>query len=169
MTTMIRSMTAGARAAGLGRRLLVRLWGRTPSPVRRLAIRLLVPKATYGACAVIADQRGHVLLVRHPYRGGAWGLPGGFGRRGEAPAATLAREVREELGVAAAVGPLLWADLEPATQHLTFYYRATIDGEPRPDGLEIDAARYADPAEATLAIGDAARPWLERLRAAHAA
>ena len=41
---------------------------------------------------------GRVLLVRHGYRP-KWGLPGGFLKRGEAPADGARREVAEEVGL----------------------------------------------------------------------
>jgi 8-oxo-dGTP pyrophosphatase MutT (NUDIX family) len=40
-----------------------------------------------------------VLLVRHTYGPQDWELPGGSLKRGEAPEAGAAREVREELGL----------------------------------------------------------------------
>jgi 8-oxo-dGTP pyrophosphatase MutT (NUDIX family) len=52
-----------------------------------------------------------VLLLRNPR--GEWELPGGRPEPGERPADTVARELREETGLAAEVGPLVarW-DLE---------------------------------------------------------
>ena len=51
-----------------------------------------------------------LLLTRNSVRGprpGAWTLPGGGVGHGETPAAAVAREVTEETGLAATVGPLL--------------------------------------------------------------
>ena len=51
-----------------------------------------------------------VLLTRNSARGphpGAWTLPGGGVGHGETPAAAVAREVTEETGLAATIGPLL--------------------------------------------------------------
>jgi 8-oxo-dGTP pyrophosphatase MutT (NUDIX family) len=56
--------------------------------------------STQGVKCVVRDQRGRVLFVRHTYGDrGAWELPGGGLRRGEAPEACVRREMREELGI----------------------------------------------------------------------
>lgn len=51
-------------------------------------------------CALI-ERDGRVLLARRPdhkHLGGKWEFPGGKVEPGEAPAAALVREIREELG-----------------------------------------------------------------------
>ncbi len=58
-------------------------------------------------CAAVILRSGAVLLARRgPGRrhAGLWEFPGGRIEKGEAPAAALARELREELGVEAEVG-----------------------------------------------------------------
>ena len=62
---------------------------------------LRAPKQLVTAAAVIADDRGHVLLVRTPRRG--WELPGGQVERGESAAQAAAREIREEAGIDAEI------------------------------------------------------------------
>jgi 8-oxo-dGTP diphosphatase len=73
-------------------------------------------KQRVGAYALIrrdsrsADGEGDVLLVQFSQRGfhtGSWSLPGGGLGHGESPRPALEREVREECGVACAVGELL--------------------------------------------------------------
>jgi 8-oxo-dGTP diphosphatase len=57
--------------------------------------------------AAIIEHRGRVLICQRR-RGDAfemkWEFPGGKVRRGETPRAALARELREELGIAADLG-----------------------------------------------------------------
>ena len=53
-------------------------------------------RALEGACVVIGDADGRVLLVRANYGGRRWGLPGGAVERGETPAAAAVREAHEE-------------------------------------------------------------------------
>ncbi len=61
----------------------------------------------YGtAAALITSPSGDVLLVKPNYRE-LWSLPGGILEDGEPPHVGCAREVREELGLSLAVGPLL--------------------------------------------------------------
>lgn len=73
----------------LGRRLL--------GALVRLRIRLL-PPLTIGVRAVVVDPAGRIALVRHTYDE-RWYLPGGGVESGEAIAAAIQREVREELGL----------------------------------------------------------------------
>jgi 8-oxo-dGTP pyrophosphatase MutT (NUDIX family) len=123
-------------------------------------MRLGSPKVTFGACAVIRDAQGRVLLAHHTYRRRAWGLPGGLAGADEQPAQTLARELHEELGVQATVGPLLHADLSEPNGHLTLYYAVDITGTPRHDGVEIDGYRYVAPDEVVMLLGAEDAPWL---------
>jgi ADP-ribose pyrophosphatase YjhB (NUDIX family) len=55
-----------------------------------------------GASACIFDEVGRILLARH-VDSGMWAVPGGAVAPDEDPAAAVAREVREELGIEVAV------------------------------------------------------------------
>ena len=90
-----------------------------------------------GVGALITDDEGRVLLVhrRRPPEADHWGLPGGKVDFGETIAATCAREVFEELGVAVAVGKLVCVvdqiDLDGGTHWVAPVFRARIThGEP---------------------------------------
>src|SRR5579875_2311498 len=145
---------------GAAWRPLYALWRRLPGWAQRRFIRATMPRVTMGVCAVVLDGRGRLLLVRHTYRRCPWSLPGGFVRGKEQPAATLRRELREELDVDAAVGPLLCAELARPGGHLTLYYRAELTGALRCDGAEIDAARYVDLSDAAQVLGTPPPSWL---------
>jgi 8-oxo-dGTP diphosphatase len=64
-----------------------------------------------GAGAFVFDAEGRLLLLRHAYDGGRWGLPGGRMEPGEDPLDCVVRETREETG------------LEVAVEHLIGLYR----------------------------------------------
>jgi ADP-ribose pyrophosphatase YjhB (NUDIX family) len=136
------------------RRAFYQTWRRLPLRCQRLAVRIAAPKVTMGACAVILDGRGRVLLAHHTYRTHPWGLPGGLVSASEQPSAGLARELREELGVQAQVGPVLSAETNAASHQIVLYYRATLLGAPHEDGVEIDGFRYAAPEELPTLLGD---------------
>jgi 8-oxo-dGTP diphosphatase len=138
---------------GQCRVLMLRVWRVLPEPVQRLAVRLLMPRAIPGACAVIRDARGRVLLAHHTYRRDDWSLPGGFLRRGEMPAAGVVREVREELGVEAHTGRILFAEVDAAGVGMTVYYEVTIEGVPSVDGVELDGHRWVDAADLPAFLG----------------
>ena len=59
-----------------------------------------------GAQGLVIDDHERVLLVRHGYRKG-WHFPGGGVERNETLRTTLARELREEVGIELTDTPLL--------------------------------------------------------------
>lgn len=61
---------------------------------------------TLGVRAVVENDDGHVLLVRHTYIKGLF-FPGGGVERGESALCSLERELEEEAGVRPTVLPLL--------------------------------------------------------------
>ena len=138
-----------------------RWWGLLPIAAQYRLMRWGAAKVSFGACAVIRDPADRVLLVHHTYRRTLpWGLPGGLGCGDEQPWQTVAREVREELGVDAVVGQLLHAEIYEPTGHLTLYYQARIEALPRIDGVELDALRFATPEEVRALLGSRDLPWL---------
>jgi ADP-ribose pyrophosphatase YjhB (NUDIX family) len=111
----------------------------------------------FRAAAVIIDD-GHVLLHRASYEP-FWALPGGRVEASEPSAATVARELAEELGPAcdAQVGRLLWVvenfyGYEGAQVHeLGMYYLVTLgaaspylDKDRAHDGIEADLPTHED-------------------------
>ncbi|MGK5519163.1 NUDIX domain-containing protein [Micromonospora sp. URMC 107] len=73
------------------------------------------PMATprVAAGALFFDNEGRILLVRPSYKK-HWDIPGGYVEPGESPRAACVREVREELGLTPALGPMLVVDWAPA-------------------------------------------------------
>jgi ADP-ribose pyrophosphatase YjhB (NUDIX family) len=60
----------------------------------------------FGVNAIVEDDEGRVLLVRHTYMAG-WHLPGGGVNSGEPPADAVIRELKEEIGLIESAPPEL--------------------------------------------------------------
>src|SRR5215211_6919383 len=64
--------------------LLARVWRGSPVFVKRAGVWLTQSRFAVTAGAVISDEGGRVLLLRHVLRrGSGWGIPGGFLNAGE--------------------------------------------------------------------------------------
>jgi ADP-ribose pyrophosphatase YjhB (NUDIX family) len=127
-----------------------------PAPVHRALYRLAYRTRgwlrrtfklpIYGVGAVLRDEQGRVLLVRHSYGVAAWTLPGGGRSLREDPEQSVRREIREELGLEIDDLELLATLQEklsgaPHTQSL---FAGIARGTPKPDGREvIDAAFFS--------------------------
>jgi 8-oxo-dGTP diphosphatase len=94
-----------------------------------------------GAFAVIFDDKRRVLLC-HRRDMDAWNLPGGGIETGEAPWDAVVREVREEVGLEAAVVRLTGLYWKPDKDELVFNFECSVsDGAPAASD-EADAAQY---------------------------
>jgi 8-oxo-dGTP pyrophosphatase MutT (NUDIX family) len=136
------------RLADRGRRL----WWRWRKPNRSSVI------------VVIFDHAGRVLLVRHSYGRPLWTVPGGGMDKGEDPAVSAAREVREELGCElaglTALGPFQAYDSGSHDCRHVFAARAV--GEPEADQREIVAVRWFDPAALPADTSPLARRFIRQ-------
>lgn len=85
-------------------------------------IRFIQPKYTVGVVGVIFNEDNHVLLVEHVFHPRRpWGLPGGWTKRSEDPAAAVQRELQEELQLSVEIKHLLLAELSERS-HLDFAF-----------------------------------------------
>lgn len=146
-----------------------RLADRTVRAGLRVGYRLLrawwfLRRPTITGAHVVVRHRGRILCVEHSYKRGL-GLPAGAPRRGETPRETAARELHEEVGIAAPPQALrLLCAFEHrwpyATEHAHFFL-LELDEEPavRVDRREIVAARFGAPRDLL------AEPLLPPLRA----
>jgi 8-oxo-dGTP diphosphatase len=133
-------------------------------------------RAYVAAGVLFFDEAGRIMLVQPTYKD-HWDIPGGYLETGETPAQAAAREVREELDVEAAVGPLLVADWAPHPNEgdkLLFVFDGGTLTPDQLDGIRLQAdelASYAfrDPAEAaTLLIPRLGRRITAAIDAHHA-
>lgn len=101
-------------------------------------------RSRLGSAAVIFDQRGRVLLVRHSYGRRNWELPGGGRKANESVEETVRREVREEVGIDVVVERLcgIYYEADVDQHHFAFVCRQPDGAIPKPSSPEILACDY---------------------------
>lgn len=148
------------------KRLGFRVWGWLPLRVRLFAVRRATPSFHVGAICIIERPDGALLLVRNSYRKG-WGFPGGFLKRGEAPADAARRETREEVGVDVVIDPNPKVVVEAAMRRVDVIFtgHAEASADPRPRSLEILEARWFLPTDLPDLQAEAVSAMIELGRA----
>lgn len=121
-------------------RVMLAVYRRLPERWQIRVVHLVAPTHSVGALAVVRDEAGAVLLVRHTYKPG-WGVPGGLVKAGEHPSVAVVREAREEVGVAIEVVGEPAVVVDPPTRRVDVVYRARVvpgtDATGRPRSVEI--------------------------------
>jgi ADP-ribose pyrophosphatase YjhB (NUDIX family) len=126
---------------------------------------------TVAVGAFIFDAQGRVLLIERgqPPGEGLWTVPGGKLEAGETLAQAVAREVREETGLVAEIGPLVCV-VERITEgyhYVILDYLARVVAGSLDPGSDVRAARYVDDSELDkLPLTDGLLPILARARKA---
>ena len=126
--------------------LLARVWRGSPVFVKRAGVWLTQPRFAVTAGAIVSDERGRVLLLRHVLRkGSGWGVPGGFLKASEQPEEAVRREVREETGLELDSVELAFVRALGHTRQVEIIFRcrmraAALEGLEK--GFEIDRAEW---------------------------
>lgn len=118
--------------------------------------------------AVLRDDRGRLLLAQRPagkHLAGTWEFPGGKLEADESPAAGLARELLEELGIELACSqPLLTLTHHYDDRCVRLFLREAVAWQGVPAGLEGQALKWVALADAgALPMPPADRPMLKAL------
>ena len=128
------------------KRLLGAAWRKAPKQLRRWGVRLVEPRFTVTAGAVVVDERGRVLLLDHVFRAGSgWGIPGGFIERGEQPEEAVRRELREEIGLELASAEIAFVRTLRQPSQVEIIFRCRPQNAPSPRGIEIKRAEWFAP------------------------
>jgi ADP-ribose pyrophosphatase YjhB (NUDIX family) len=93
-----------------------------------LAVKLLVARHRAGVTLVCFNHEDHVLLLRHVYHPSSpWDLPGGWLERDESPDKCVLRELREETGLEADLGPVVRLTREKKPSHIGISYIGRVN------------------------------------------
>ncbi len=130
------------------RALALRVFLLLSIPVRRRLVWFAMSTFTVGVSAIVLDDRGEILLIRHRFRETTnWELPGGFVERGESLHGALLREIREETGLDVSVERLASAVI-PKPLHVDIRFVArVVGGTLSYDSKEVSEARLFAPAD----------------------
>jgi NAD+ diphosphatase len=95
---------------------------------------------------IITDDKDRILLAHNKkFRSGLYSLISGFNEAGESLEDTVAREVREEVNIEVKDAVYVRSQPWPFPNSLMLGFSARyLSGEIRPDGIEIEDARWFD-------------------------
>ncbi len=119
------------------------VWRRLPVRFRRWSMRLTHARFTVTAGALIFNDAGQILLLKHRFRAGSgWGLPGGFIETGEQPIDALRRELREEIGLEVEDVEIFLARSFKKPRQVEVLFRGRADGDVTPLTMEVERADW---------------------------
>ncbi|HEX8493980.1 MAG TPA: NUDIX domain-containing protein [Pyrinomonadaceae bacterium] len=146
------------------KKLLGALWRGAPVSVRRLTMRLTQPRFAVTAGAVVTDDDGRVLLLKHVFRAGSgWGIPGGFIEKGEQPEEALRRELEEEIGLKLRQAEIVFVRTLKRPAQLEIIFRCRPQGEFAPRSVEIKSAEWFAPDALPTELSRDQRQLIERV------
>ena len=117
-------------------------------PLMRLGIKLIVPKHRVGVALVAIDEAERVFLLHHVFHPIApWGLPAGWLEKNESPSSGILRELYEETGLKAKIGPPIDIGYHPENKHIGIVFLAQIEPGPITLSNEIIEAKWFSIAE----------------------
>jgi ADP-ribose pyrophosphatase YjhB (NUDIX family) len=120
------------------KRVLAAIYRRMPVSLRRGIVLMTQSRFTVTAGAVVVNDEGRVLLVKHVFRpGSGWGIPGGFINRGEQAEDAARRELREEIGLELDRVELAFVRTVEQVSQVEIIFRGQTSGTPRPRNIEI--------------------------------
>lgn len=123
--------------------LIGRIWGRVPRVLRRMTMRVTHARFTVTAAAIVVDNQGRVLLLKHRFRPGTgWGIPGGFIEAGEQPVEAVRRELREEVGLELVGVEVVATRAFQKPRQIEIVFRCRPRGDAAPQSVEIRKADW---------------------------
>lgn len=123
--------------------LIKGIWRLLPARFRRWSMRATHARFTVTAGAIVFNDAGQVLLLKHRFRAGSgWGLPGGFLEAGEQPLDALRRELREEIGMEVEDVEVFATRSFRKPQQVEVLFLCRANGSAKPQNMEIERAEW---------------------------
>lgn len=114
-----------------------------PARIRRWSMRLTQTRFTVTAGALIFNDAGHVLILKHRFRAGTgWGIPGGFLEAGEQPEEALRRELREEIGLQPDEVEIFTTRTFKKPRQVEILFLCRANTEVKPQTMEVERAEW---------------------------
>jgi len=128
-------------------RLILWVWKHLPVRGRTRLVIAWAANVRYavGVTAVIVNEAGEVLVLRHTYRraGHEWGLPGGWVKGRESMERALKREMWEETGFRIAIERLVAVHSGFALPRMVLIYKARISSGEFRASDEVSGYRFS--------------------------
>jgi mutator protein MutT len=124
-------------------KLIAKVWRALPARMRRWSMRATQTRFTVTAGALIFNDAGEVLLLKHRFRAGSgWGIPGGFLEPGEQPDEALRRELREEVGLEVEQVEILATRTFKKPRQVEILFRCRANAAVKPQTIEVERAEW---------------------------
>jgi 8-oxo-dGTP diphosphatase len=147
-------------------KLISRFWRALPPRIRRWSMRVTQTRFTVTAGALIFNDNGQVLLLKHRFRAGSgWGIPGGFLEAGEQPEQALRRELREEIGLELEQVEIFTTRSFRKPQQVEILFRCRANAKVQPQAMEVERAEWFSPQSLPAGLPNDQRLLIERATA----
>jgi mutator protein MutT len=144
-------------------KLIARVWRKMPARFRRWSMRVTQTRFSVTAGALIFNNEGKVLLLKHRFRAGSgWGIPGGFLEPGEHPEEAMRRELREEIGLEVEQVEIFTSRSFTKPQQVEILFRCRADADVKPLNMEVERAEWFSVHALPAGLPNDQQPLIER-------